>query len=376
MYKHTSPSNKSYIGITSKNPEERWGHNGIQYRKQPFYRAIKKYGWDNFTHEILYSNLTEKEAKDKEKELIRKYKTKNNKYGYNCTYGGDGTLGLKRTKESIESFKSQISKEVYQYLPDGSFVKKWTSIKSVEEETGFCASWISACCLGKTKQAHGYLWRHDYIEKLNPVRLGHEGKEVYQYSLDGNFIQKWDSLMQIQNKKGYASSNIALCCKGKQNTAYGYIWKFDKSDKVEPIEKITYNQYDFDGNYIKTFYSIKDINESLGYKNLPIADVCNGIRKQTGGYMWSYEKKDKIEPYKKRKGKFHKPKKILQYSTDGMLIAEFDSLTLAGKSIRAKNLSVISDCANGKRSNAYGYIWKYKEDIYEELITENGGCIA
>lgn len=31
VYRHISPSNKVYIGITSRKPELRWGHNGIYY---------------------------------------------------------------------------------------------------------------------------------------------------------------------------------------------------------------------------------------------------------------------------------------------------------------------------------------------------------
>ena len=73
VYKHISPSGKVYIGITSKKPEYRWNHGrGYKEIDQPvFYRAIKKYGWDNITHEILYSGLQEKDAKNLEISLIK-----------------------------------------------------------------------------------------------------------------------------------------------------------------------------------------------------------------------------------------------------------------------------------------------------------------
>ena len=65
LYLHTSPNGKKYYGITSKNnPSERWGNNGENYKRHPyFYNAIKKYGWDNFKHEIIFDDLTENEAK-------------------------------------------------------------------------------------------------------------------------------------------------------------------------------------------------------------------------------------------------------------------------------------------------------------------------
>lgn len=54
VYKHTTPSQKIYIGITSMSTSKRWGHKGYGYRNQPyFYRAILKYGWDNIKHEVL-----------------------------------------------------------------------------------------------------------------------------------------------------------------------------------------------------------------------------------------------------------------------------------------------------------------------------------
>lgn len=58
VYKHTSSSGKCYIGITHyEDPNVRW-QNGLGYQKYPFFiPAILKYGWDNFTHEILYENL-------------------------------------------------------------------------------------------------------------------------------------------------------------------------------------------------------------------------------------------------------------------------------------------------------------------------------
>ena len=87
VYKHTSPSNKVYIGITSMNPLRRWA-NGNGYRTQVFYRAIKKYGWDNFAHEILLDGLTKDEAEQKEIELISYYKSNQKEYGYNVDNGG------------------------------------------------------------------------------------------------------------------------------------------------------------------------------------------------------------------------------------------------------------------------------------------------
>lgn len=100
VYKHTSPNGKVYIGITSQNTKDRW-LNGKGYNRQLlFYRAIQKYGWDNFTHEILFENLSKEEACQKEIELIAKYQSNNPEFGYNLCAGGEGANGYTHTEEA------------------------------------------------------------------------------------------------------------------------------------------------------------------------------------------------------------------------------------------------------------------------------------
>lgn len=62
-YKHTSTSGGTYYGRTygfEFTLEElninRWG-DGHAYKGQPFYRAIQKYGWNNFKHEVCITHL-------------------------------------------------------------------------------------------------------------------------------------------------------------------------------------------------------------------------------------------------------------------------------------------------------------------------------
>lgn len=105
VYRHTSPSGKVYIGLTKHSLEKRGRHNGINYRICPyFYHAIKKYGWNNFTHEVVSSNLSKKEAIWLEKYLIAYYHSCEEEFGYNLTTGGDGTSGM------TDAVRKKISK--------------------------------------------------------------------------------------------------------------------------------------------------------------------------------------------------------------------------------------------------------------------------
>lgn len=97
VYMHKCRDNgKIYIGKTN-NIIRRWRCNGIEYkpygRKEnntPFWNAIKAYGWDSFEHIILESDLTEKEAANREMYYIELYHAREKNIGYNVAIGGNG----------------------------------------------------------------------------------------------------------------------------------------------------------------------------------------------------------------------------------------------------------------------------------------------
>ena len=77
VYMHICPNGKKYIGITKLKPNIRW-KNGKSYKGCVLFdKAIKKYGWDNMQHLVLYEKLKKEEAEQKEIELIAKYKSNN-----------------------------------------------------------------------------------------------------------------------------------------------------------------------------------------------------------------------------------------------------------------------------------------------------------
>lgn len=91
-----SLNKKSYIGITN-DINERFNYHRTRYDKitkkeyieKPLYKAFRKYGIENFKFIVLYKNLSVERAKEKEIELIRKFKTLTHENGYNVTKGGD-----------------------------------------------------------------------------------------------------------------------------------------------------------------------------------------------------------------------------------------------------------------------------------------------
>lgn len=119
---------KSYIGQVSskkkdknKKPADRWGNNGEGYKprkgKQPtlFWKAIQKYGWNSFKHDILLKIecQTVKELKFWLDEWERYYIWYYNSYykngnGYNMTLGGESTLGLEHNKQTREKISKAM----------------------------------------------------------------------------------------------------------------------------------------------------------------------------------------------------------------------------------------------------------------------------
>jgi hypothetical protein len=51
-------------------------------------------------------------------------------------------------------------------------------------------------------------------------------KIILQYDLDGNFIKEWDCMLDIEKETRISISNISNCCKNKRKSTGGYIWKF------------------------------------------------------------------------------------------------------------------------------------------------------
>jgi group I intron endonuclease len=113
IYLHQNKINyKIYVGYSSQ-PERRWrmenltaNHPSDSQYDEPFYRAIRKYGWDNFTHQIIEEFDSKSEALEAEKTWIEFYKSNRRKYGaqygYNLHEGGGMPPSRKGIPHTLE----------------------------------------------------------------------------------------------------------------------------------------------------------------------------------------------------------------------------------------------------------------------------------
>ncbi len=66
---------------------------------------------------------------------------------------------------------------------------------------------------------------------LNKKRFGRENnrsRKVEQYDLNGNFIRTWDTIKQAADKLKINTANIIACCQGKYKKSHGFIWRYEE----------------------------------------------------------------------------------------------------------------------------------------------------
>ena len=184
VYVHTNKINgKMYVGQTCQKPERRWNKGG-GYRPETYFgKAIAKYGWDNFEHEIVASNLTKEEADNFEILLIKELNTQNRSYGYNLTAGGEGSSGCVRNEE-------------------------WRAKQSEAHK-------------GKKHSEESKL----LIAQHSPRRKGRVG----QYDKQWNLIREWDWAEQAA--KELKTRHITDVLRGERKSAAGFYWKYLEDDK-------------------------------------------------------------------------------------------------------------------------------------------------
>jgi group I intron endonuclease len=272
VYKHTCPNSKVYIGITRCRVADRW-KNGLGYEYQVFGRAVRKYGWENITHEVLYENLTEDEAKRLEQELIKEFDSKNPEHGYNRTDGGDGVKGYEYTEEVLDKMRQHAN-------------RMWANPETKEKLLKHLQE-VSKNNVGRKRS-----------EKSIRATVERLSIKVDQYDRDGNFIQTFDSLMDAARSVGKeTNAAIVSCCKSKRKSYCGFIWKYHGDElTADEIEWRNSKEYkskreivmcDDDWNEIKRFPGFHDAGRELGLNYKAIFSAVKTGR-HCNGYKWRY----------------------------------------------------------------------------------------
>ena len=223
---------KWYVGQTMNQERRFKDHIDAAINKKDnthFHRAIRKYGLENFVYCVLEENVLRENLNMREMDWIEYY---DSLYcGYNMTAGGNQTIFSEEFKRKLSESHKDIhpTEETRRKLSESHkgqtpWNKGKTNIYS--EET-------------RNKISNTLKGRHISKEiktKISEKLKGHIGyfkgkpapnrKKVSQYDLNGNYIQTFNSLKEAQEKTNIAKSSICTVCQGKRRQSGGFIWKY------------------------------------------------------------------------------------------------------------------------------------------------------
>lgn len=275
IYKIVNKTNgKVYIGKTTYTIAYRW----IQHisaatsdkEKDDYnyllHKAIRKYGVDNFTVEVVEEVEDTSKLSMREMYWIGHYNScilEEDSNGYNMTYGGEGVSKINKQKiyqlwesgfgsleitkqtghhsasiknilETLDSYSKEIDfarntgNTVFQYSESGELIGSYPSISYAARQVGVDPSVISKCCHGQKQSAAGYFWSLSAEQKFESKKLRTwRAYKVGQYTLEDELVCEYNSLSEAIRAMGKKQSKyIKECCEGKRKEVYGYIWKY------------------------------------------------------------------------------------------------------------------------------------------------------
>jgi len=165
---------KQYVGITKFSITERF----YQHTKRGFIltEAIKKYGENMFSIELIEEVDTAGRAYELEQYYIEEYNSKV-PYGYNITDGGDGIFGWEATEEYRQECSERV-KQLHKEKKVGMYGKRHsdeTKKKMSEASKGKSKPWLI-----------GRKFSPETIEKLRQLSLGKIASEATRKKISEN----------------------------------------------------------------------------------------------------------------------------------------------------------------------------------------------
>lgn len=189
------------------------------------FNAVKKYGIDKFSFEIIEEVEGEALLADRELFWMVELKSTNRDFGYNLRM--DSSSKCYVHDETKEIFRNMFSGEgnpnFGNYWSDDQKLRMSAIAKSRHKTGVYGDEWKS-----KISKASSEMWK-DEEKKSEMAKKVSESKRKYnfeQYSKDGNLLKVWESVEQIVlSNPEYKWQNIYSVCNGYKKSYRGYIWK-------------------------------------------------------------------------------------------------------------------------------------------------------
>lgn len=208
---------KQYVGQTVRTLEERFKEH--KRKNGVISRAIKKYGAENFTYELIDTAESMDELNKKEIEHIQRLGT-TEPFGYNLCYGGNNTMGYNHREESKKKM-SLVKKKKGSHVGERNhfYGKKHTE----ETRAKMKEAW-------RTKRVMTEEWR----QKLKD---NHPTRKVINLTTGEEF----ESIKEAAEKYGLKETHISRVCRGGRKTTGGFRWAYaeDLKDMAIPSQAST-----------------------------------------------------------------------------------------------------------------------------------------
>lgn len=218
VYVHTCPNGKNYVGMTSKTLEKRSRNGNGYYGNEEFYDDIRRYGWDNITHEVLKVGLSEEEAQKLEQHYIALWQTDNPEFGYNKSKGGEKPvmLGKQRSEELKRKQSEAMSGENNPMF--GKHHKEETRQKQSEVKIGENNPMFGK--RGEDSPNHG---KHTSDETRRKQSEAHCGEKHPMYGKRGEDNPNYGKKRTQEQRKRMSDAQKGIQA-GEKNPNYGKRW--------------------------------------------------------------------------------------------------------------------------------------------------------
>lgn len=281
-------NNKKYVGQTQRILSERIREHR-RSKTSVLYHAIKKYGWKNFTVEILDECKTVDELNEREIYWIKTLNTKTPN-GYNLTDGGVGTTGHTYAVDAQKNASKRVlSPEQLQHLsevaPNRCTVmcvetqEIFLSMAKAAEWAGIRVATLSIAVKDENKTAGGYHWR-----LVGSPKMKSTNKKKAVLCVETN--QVFDSIKAAAQWAGVSKTLIRRVLSNKHLTAGGFHWKLLEDYYVNAIDRIPKRTAVICVETGEVFQMIKDAAAWAGVTGSTISAVIAGITQTAGGYHW------------------------------------------------------------------------------------------
>lgn len=247
IYRATSPSGKVYIGLTKNLMSRKRVHkyHALHETKgnYPFYRALKKYGIDNFLWDEIDSADNLKLANELEIKHIKDHNSTNNKFGYNVSLGGNLVENIRRPRgKDHPYFGRKLSEAQHKNMIKGLMKKVICSTGEIFDSRADAGKKynvtevaISSNISGRTKLCVGLKFKDYFGDEYNQyfsnedrklTRKEKHSKRPIIRSDGTKYCSIYDACKKLGNKR---PCDLHRALSGRRKTYLGYTWSYAKN---------------------------------------------------------------------------------------------------------------------------------------------------